>query len=99
LQQHCIALHWHPKQTNKQNCIHKLQPSIHPSSQPVSQPASQQLVFPCMHLCGTHFVTGDLSFCFFLALAFVGLVACLLCFALKSPFLIVAAEEEEEEED
>jgi hypothetical protein len=48
------------------------------------------------------FVTGNLSFCFFLALAFVGLVAsllcfALLCFALKNPFLIVAAEEQEEE--
>jgi hypothetical protein len=35
-----------------------------------------------MHLCGKHFVTGNLSFCFSLALAFVGLVASLLCFAL-----------------
>jgi len=51
-----------------------------------------------MHLCGKHFVTGNLSFCFSLALAFVGLVASLLCFALKNPFLIVAAEEQEEED-
>jgi hypothetical protein len=37
-----------------------------------------------------------LSFCFFLALAFVGLVASLVWFGLKNPFLIVAAEEQEE---